>query len=136
MVYTSEYTLDYPADAAIPNLLLDYNIGGRSHDSPAIIDGPTGKVVYTYASLRLSVRGFAKYLQDELGIVRGTVVGILDFNTVVEPPNGTVHQLICLQVHYPVYVHAVLAAGGVVCGLNPFHRPQVRTCHRVFVSEC
>ena len=82
MVYASEYVLDYPADASIPNIFLDYNIGGASPDSSAIIDGPTGKIVYTYASLRLAVRRFAKYLQDELDVMRGTVVSILAFNTV------------------------------------------------------
>ncbi|OBT75476.1 hypothetical protein VF21_04904 [Pseudogymnoascus sp. 05NY08] len=108
MVYTSEQALDYPADATITNLILDYNPRNTPAQKPAVIDGPTGKVIYTYESLRLAVRRFAKYLQEELQLVRGTVVGVLAFNT----------------VHFPVYVHSILAAGGVVSALNPFHLPQ------------
>ncbi len=85
MVYTSEYTLDYPEDATISNILLDYNIGGVSPNTPAVIDGPSGSLIYTYSSLRRAVRQLAKFLQDNLQIKRGTVVCILAFNTVRSP---------------------------------------------------
>ncbi|KAG4439601.1 hypothetical protein IFR05_004896 [Cadophora sp. M221] len=112
MVYSSDYTLEYPEDATISNILLDYNIGGVSANSPAIIDGPTGEVVYTYLSLRLAVRRLATYLQQNLKIGKGTVV--------------------C--VHYPVYVHAILAIGGVVSGLNPLHLPQ-ELAHAISIAQ-
>lgn len=82
MVYSSDYALEYPKDATISNILLDYNIGGVSANSPSIIDGPTGEIVYTYSSLRLAVRRLATYLQHDLGIGKGTVVCVLAFNTV------------------------------------------------------
>ncbi|KAH7419737.1 4-coumarate-CoA ligase [Cadophora sp. MPI-SDFR-AT-0126] len=118
MVYTSDYALEYPEDATISNVLLDYNIGGRSPESPAIIEGLTGEVVYTYSSLRLGVRRLATYLQQNFGIRRGTVVSILAFNT----------------VHYPIYVHAILAFGGVVSGLNPLHLPQ-ELAHAISIAQ-
>lgn len=87
MVYESDFVLDYPADASIANLFFDYNIGGASSNTAAIIDGLTGKTDYTYASLRLAVRRFAAHLQKTLDIRRGDVVCILAFNTVYLVPN-------------------------------------------------
>ncbi|KAH6691203.1 4-coumarate-CoA ligase [Leptodontidium sp. MPI-SDFR-AT-0119] len=118
MVYSSDYALEYPKDATISNILLDYNIGGVSANSPSIIDGPTGEIVYTYSSLRLAVRRLATYLQHDLGIGKGTVVCVLAFNT----------------VHYPVYVHSILAIGGVVSGLNPLHLPQ-ELAHAISIAQ-
>ncbi|KAH7061962.1 4-coumarate-CoA ligase [Paraphoma chrysanthemicola] len=108
MVYTSDYVLDYPTDATISDLFFDYNLGGASSTASAILDGLSGETFFTYASLRLAVRRFAKYLQETLRVQRGDVVCILSFNT----------------VYYPVYVHAVLAVGGVVSALNPLHVPK------------
>lgn len=82
MVYTSDFALEYPEDATISDILLDYNIGGVSPDAPAIIEGLTGEVVYTYSSLRLGVRRLATHLQQNFGVGRGTVVSVLAFNTV------------------------------------------------------
>lgn len=86
MVYTSDYILDYPEGATVSNIFFDYNIGGASPNSPSIIDGPTGEIIYTYASLRLAVRRFAKYLQGTLRVERGDVICILAFNTVCFEP--------------------------------------------------
>jgi acyl-coenzyme A synthetase/AMP-(fatty) acid ligase len=82
MVYHSDYVLDYPEDATISDIFFDYNIGGASPNTPAIIDGLSGETSYTYASLRTAVRRFARYLQETLHVARGDVVCILAFNTV------------------------------------------------------
>ncbi|KAJ4988553.1 4-coumarate-CoA ligase [Stagonosporopsis vannaccii] len=129
MVYSSEYVLDYPDEASISDLLFDYNIGGALPSTRSIIDGPTGEVIYTYSSLRSAVRRFAAYLQRNLQIGRGDVICILAFNTVRQvTPSPMVYLFLSFlqtsQVHYPVYVHAVLALGGVVSGLNPYHMPE------------
>ncbi|KAL3418177.1 phenylacetyl- ligase [Phlyctema vagabunda] len=120
MVYTSNHVLEFPKDATITNVLLDYNIGGVSLDKPSIIDGHSGKVVYTYSSLRCAVRRMARYLQVELNVRKGSVVSLLAFNT----------------VHYPVYVHAILAVGGVVSALNPLHIPQVDPLAYINIYSC
>lgn len=87
MIYTAEKRLLYPKDATIPNLFLDYNLSNTPLDKPAIIDGPSGVVVYTYGSLRTATRKFANYLRSHLNIRQGTVVSILSLNTVSTRPN-------------------------------------------------
>jgi acyl-CoA synthetase (AMP-forming)/AMP-acid ligase II len=89
MVYKSKYVLDYPQDATISDIFLHYNIGGVAPDASAVIDGPTGNIIYTYSTLRSAVRRLAKYLQDHLQIKRGMVVSLLAFNTVSLPNKTT-----------------------------------------------
>ena len=82
MIYQSSETLDYPRDASLTDLILNYNLTNAPPEKPAIIDGPTGEIVYTYASFRESVRKIAQYLQNELHLRRGTVVGLFSTNKV------------------------------------------------------
>lgn len=82
MIYQSDTPLWYPRDATITDLLLNYNLTNTPADKAAIIDGPTGKTVFTYASFRDAVRRVANHLQRQLSLRRGDVVGILSTNKV------------------------------------------------------
>lgn len=63
MVYTSPQ-LSYPRDATVTDILLDYNFNNTVLEKPAIIDGPSGATVYTYGSLRSSVKKLASHLSQ------------------------------------------------------------------------
>lgn len=82
MGYDSDYVLEYPQDATISNLLLNYNLQNTPLNKPALIDGLSGEVVYTYQSLRIAIRKLAKYLQDNVHIRRGSIVSLMASNTV------------------------------------------------------
>ena len=82
MIYTSEASLDYPADATLTQILLYRNLGGASADKSAIIDGASGKVAYTYRSFRNGVEKLATHLRGTLKIEQGMTIGILMTNTV------------------------------------------------------
>ncbi|KAH7389976.1 hypothetical protein BKA66DRAFT_568886 [Pyrenochaeta sp. MPI-SDFR-AT-0127] len=97
-----------PAAASIPNLLLNYNPRSIPNDKPAIIDGPSGKTVFTYATFRNAVKHFAVYLRDEVGVKPGDVVAFY---------SGT-------RVYFPVCVHGVLAIGATVTALNPLYQAK------------
>ncbi|CAG7941309.1 unnamed protein product [Penicillium olsonii] len=60
----------------------------------------------------------ANYFQSDIGLRRGAVVGILQHNS----------------VDFPVLVHGILAAGGMVSAFNPFHRSQ-EICHYLTVAR-
>jgi len=87
MIYESPYNegFSYPA-VDIPELILDHNLQGSAPDAPAIIDGYTGKVVYTYANLRHSISIFGGFLQQTLAIDKGDVIAYLSLNTVGATP--------------------------------------------------
>lgn len=81
-IYRNPEPLQYPKDATVTDVLLQYNLNNAPPNKPAIIDGLSGEVVFTYASFRNSVRKVARYLSTEVGIGSGAVVGILSTNRV------------------------------------------------------
>lgn len=86
MLYESPYDQGFIIpEVDITTLVLDHNLKGSIPKKPAIIDGYSGEVVYTYQSLRDKIRVFAGFLQRELGIVPGDVVAYLSYNTVWNP---------------------------------------------------
>jgi acyl-CoA synthetase (AMP-forming)/AMP-acid ligase II len=70
-------------------------------DKPALIDGPTGRVV-SYAALERAVHGLAAGLA-RAGLQRGDVLALV-------APNSP---------EYAVVFHAVAVAGGVITTINP-----------------
>ncbi|KPM42922.1 hypothetical protein AK830_g3618 [Neonectria ditissima] len=117
-VYRSQQPLDYPQDATITDVLFDYNLNNTPENTPAIIDGTTGQVAFTYGSFRTSVRRVAHHLQHQVGLKPGSVVGILSTN----------------RNYYPTCVHAILAVGGVIAALNPLYEPN-ELAHALRLSE-
>ncbi|OOQ91324.1 4-coumarate-CoA ligase [Penicillium brasilianum] len=107
MVYTAE-ALECPKGTTLPGLLLKLNVNNVADDRPAMIDGISGETVYTYSSLRAAVRRVANYLRTEVKLTHGTVVGILATNS----------------SDFPILVHGILAAGGVVSAFNPLYQGQ------------
>ncbi|GME49421.1 4-coumarate--CoA ligase-like 7 [Neofusicoccum parvum] len=108
MIYRSPTALEYPKDATVTDVFLYSNPNNTPSDKPAIIDGPTGEIVFTYESLRVAVKKFARYLQSEAGVKPGTVVAILSTT----------------KNYFPVAVHGVLAVGAVVSAFNPLYQPK------------
>ncbi|CAK7224274.1 hypothetical protein SEUCBS140593_005519 [Sporothrix eucalyptigena] len=107
MIHTHRERLDYPQDASLTDVLLEHNLNNTPHDKPAIIDGLSGEVVFTYSSFRTGVRQVARHFHYELGIGPGVTVGIFSTN----------------RNYYPVCVHGILATGAVVSALNPAYSP-------------
>lgn len=95
MIYRSSKVLDYPQDATLTDILLNFNFNNTPPEKPAIIDGPSGNVVFTYESLRLAVRSFASHLQNRLGVQPGDVVAILSTTKVQLPPTQQKTQQLC-----------------------------------------
>lgn len=87
MIYGSPYDdgFSYP-DIDISELILDYNLKGVDSTKPAIIDGYSGRTVYSYGSLRHRIEKFGGFLQQVLSIKKGDVVSYLSFNTVIRFP--------------------------------------------------
>lgn len=85
MIFRSPTALEYPKDATVTDVFLYSNPNNTPSDKPAIIDGPTGEIVFTYESLRVAVKKFARYLQSEAGVKPGTVVAILSTTKVRLP---------------------------------------------------
>lgn len=81
MIYRSQQ-LQYPQDVSLTELLLNHNLNNTPDDKPAIIDGLSGQVVFTYASFRSGVRKIARHLQTVVDVQPGQVVGILSTNRV------------------------------------------------------
>lgn len=81
MVYTAE-PLEYPEVTTLSQLLLEQNVNDVPADKPTIIDGISGKTVYTYSSFRTAVKKVANYLQTAIGVPQGSVVAILASNSV------------------------------------------------------
>ncbi|KAK7409176.1 hypothetical protein QQX98_008669 [Neonectria punicea] len=117
-IYSSQEPLNYPQDATITDVLFDYNLNNTPEDTPAIIDGISGEVAFTYGSLRTSVRRVAHHLQHQVGLKPDSVVGILSTN----------------RNYYPTCVHAILAVGGVIAALNPLYEPN-ELSHALGLSE-
>ncbi|KAF7554420.1 hypothetical protein G7Z17_g2927 [Cylindrodendrum hubeiense] len=117
-IYTSHKPLSYPKDATITDVLFHHNLNNTPAEKPAIIDGISGEVVFTYSSFRASVRKVAHHLRHEVGVEPGSVVGILSTN----------------KNYYPICVHAILAVGGVVSALNPLYEPN-ELAHALGLSE-
>ena len=83
MLFTSPYNDGFSIpEIDITTLLLDRNLKDSAPSKPAIIDGNSGRIVYTYQTLRENVRTFGAFLQQEIGVRPGDVVGYLSFNTV------------------------------------------------------
>lgn len=76
-IYVNPEKLQYPKDITLTEILLYHNLNNTPGDKPSIIDGYSGETVFTYASLRTSVRKVARHFSHELGIKQRTVVGIL-----------------------------------------------------------
>lgn len=76
-IYANPEKLQYPKDTTLTEVLLYHNLNNKPDDKPSIIDGYSGETVFTYASLRNSVRKVARHFSYELGIKQRTVVGIL-----------------------------------------------------------
>jgi hypothetical protein len=72
----------FPEHATITDLLLDWNPSHLSDDTPAIVDGISGKVTYTYASFRTGVKKLADYLRRCLQIRPGYTACLLLRNSV------------------------------------------------------
>src|ERR1700674_1312606 len=75
-------------------------------DKPALIDGPTGRVV-TYAKLAESVARAAAGLHAR-GFKQGDVFGIMSPNV----------------PEYAIAFHAVASLGGISCTVNPMYTEQ------------
>ncbi|KAK7707916.1 hypothetical protein SLS63_013597 [Diaporthe eres] len=76
-IYANPEKLQYPKDTTLTEVLLYHNLNNTPDEKPSIIDGYSGETVFTYASLRTSVRKLARHFSHELGIKQRTVVGIL-----------------------------------------------------------
>ncbi len=104
----------YP-DVAIPETALTpfiFEKGRSIGDKPALIDGPTGRVV-TYAQLIDNVARVAAGLKQR-GFKKGEVFGILSPNI----------------PEYAIAFHAVAQLGGIVTTINPLSTAQ-ETAHQL-----
>ncbi|KAH6642754.1 4-coumarate-CoA ligase [Boeremia exigua] len=119
MLYESPYNAGFTIpDVDITSLVLDHNLKGDVPSKPAIIDGYSGQVVYTYGSLRDKIRLFAGFLQKDLNIAPGDVVAYLSYNT----------------TYYPIIIHGLLAAGAVVSAFNPAYTAE-ELCHTLTLAK-
>lgn len=82
MIHKSQLQLQYPRSLSLTQLLLEFSLRDVSEDKPAVIDGLTGKIVYTYSSFRTSVKKVATYINNCLAIGRGARISILASNSV------------------------------------------------------
>ncbi|GLZ45570.1 AMP-dependent synthetase [Actinomycetospora sp. NBRC 106375] len=89
------------ADVTVPEYLLDHD--AARPDAPAVVDGPTGRVV-TYRELRRDVQRFAAGMRAG-GLAPGDVVAVV-------APNGPEWLVSCF---------GTMTAGGVVSGINPLY---------------
>lgn len=87
MVHSAAIPLRFPEHATISQVLLEHNINNTPLNTPAIIDGPSGQVAYTYQSFRVAVRKLAALLHAEVGLRHGNTVCLLALNSVSDPPH-------------------------------------------------
>src|SRR5258706_5096716 len=95
----------YP-DVTIPSVALTPFVLQHAQglgDKPALIEGPTGRVI-TYSGLAQSVRRVAASLAAR-GFKKGEVLGILSSNI----------------PEYAIMFHGVVLLGGVVTPINPLY---------------
>ncbi|KAG9187030.1 hypothetical protein G6011_10138 [Alternaria panax] len=119
MLFESPYNAGFEIPTVdITTLALDCNLSANVPSKPAIIDGYSGEVVYTYGSLRDKIRLFAGFLQTELQIAPGDVVAYLSYNT----------------TYYPIIIHGLLAAGAVVSAFNPAYTAE-ELCHTLKLAK-
>ena len=88
-------------DVTVPEYLLDH--AAARPDAPAVVDGPSGRVV-TYRELRRDVRRVAAGMRAR-GLAPGGVVAVV-------APNRPEWLVACL---------GAMTAGGVVSGINPLY---------------
>src|SRR5260370_41510978 len=96
----------YP-DVTIPEIPLTQFVLQRAEelgDKPALIEGPTGRVI-TYAQLDNAIRHVAASL-DRRGFKKGEVFGILSPNV----------------PEYAIIFYAVASVGGIVTPINPLYK--------------
>ena len=80
MIINAGQKLGFPEDATIPSLLSETS--NLETARIAIIDGPSGQIVYTHSSFRHAVIRLAQHFHHCGGIRPGSVVGLLDTNNV------------------------------------------------------
>ena len=97
MIVISGGPAPHVPDRTLPEFLLD----GHPDDAPAVVDGPTGRVL-TYGGLAAQVRRVAAGLAAR-GLGRGDVVALL-------APNAP---------EWLVVAFGAMTAGGAVSGVNP-----------------
>lgn len=101
MIFRGPYPDAIISEAPLTPFVLDR--ARQLGDKPALIDGPTGRVI-TYACLVRSVRRVAASLAAR-GFRKGEVLGILSSNT----------------PEYAIMFHGVALLGGVVTPINPLY---------------
>lgn len=82
MLYSSQMNLQFPQTASLTEVLLEQNLKNVASNKSAVVDGVTGRVAYTYESIRLGVEKLAIYLHHELHIERGMRISLLATNSV------------------------------------------------------
>jgi acyl-CoA synthetase (AMP-forming)/AMP-acid ligase II len=102
MIFRGPYPDVTIADSPLTPFVLQH--AQELGDKPALIEGPTGRVI-TYSSLAQSVGRVAASLAAR-GFKRGEVLGILSSNI----------------PEYAIMFHGVALLGGVVTPVNPFIR--------------
>ena len=103
-VHASQHALPPLPNVALPELILERS-RTFAPDSPALIDGPSGRVL-TYGELEPTVRTVAANFAAR-GVVQGSTIGVLS-------PN-------CIE--YPIALHAAWSLGAKVTTINPMYTP-------------
>ena len=103
-IYTSRFTPVELSDSSITDFVLRH--AGRLADKPALIDGPSGRVL-TYGALREQILRLAGGLRAR-GVTKGTTVALMSPNV----------------PEFAVVFHAVAALGATVTTLNPTYRAE------------
>src|SRR5256885_11958098 len=104
MIFRSPYP-----DVAIPEVSLTQFVLQRASelgDKPALIEGPTGRVI-SYANLAEAIKRAAAGLAQR-GFKKGDVFGIYSPNL----------------PEYAIAFHAVASLGGIVTPINPLYTPE------------
>ncbi len=103
-IYTSRFNPVELSDTSITDFVLRH--AERLADKPALIDGPSGRVV-TYGALRTQIMSLAGGLRAR-GVGKGTTVALMSPNV----------------PEFAVVFHAVAALGATVTTLNPTYRAE------------
>lgn len=133
-IYANPEKLQYPKDATLTDILFYHNLNNTPSEKSSVIDGYTGKAVFTYASFGNSVRKVARHFSYELGIGQRTVVGILS-STKVRRSLTRKYPDLLLRPRTNNSTFAELLSSvctwctcgwGVVSAYNPTYEPKVR----------